>query len=228
MSPHTPSHRRRGAARVIVAVACVVLLVVGAGVAFMVASAGDGLPEPVLTRSDPPPPASPPAAPLAPTPTQPAASDPRPATPVEPKPPALVGEPYIVAAGRSPLPQPGETIRRPIKATTLKVVELGPAPAAGAIIPWDQAHQYLGHTITVEGRIVRTHNTGNICFLNFVPDHPSDAFYLVMFPSLFDAWPAPPEQYFKDKTVRVRGKVDLHRGKPQIRIQRRDQVLEVR
>lgn len=146
--------------------------------------------------------------------------------------PAPVGKPLIVPAGRSPIPQPGEEFREPIPFQRLTPPEPATTPSASAaaaespkgVIPWDQAHRHVGRVVTVEGRIVRAHNTGKVCFLNFVPDHPSDAFYLIVFEDLLSAWPQPPDTYFMNKTVRATGQVHLHRGKPQIRIERKDQI----
>jgi hypothetical protein len=146
----------------------------------------------------------------------------------------LVGEPYIVPAGRSPIPQPGETILDLIPAPRLDGLHAGdgaispPPLTEGQVIPWHEAISHVGRVVTVEGKIVRSHNTGKVCFLNFVPDHPSDAFYLIVFEQLLDFWPEPPDEYFLEKTVRATGQVFMHRGKPQIRIENASQIKIVK
>ena len=37
---------------------------------------------------------------------------------------------------------------------------------ANTIIRWDEAQKYYGQTVTVEGKIVATYNSGRACFLN--------------------------------------------------------------
>lgn len=133
--------------------------------------------------------------------------------------------PYLVPAGRSPIPQPGENLREPLPYRRLVPETPAPPPTTvEGVIPWDQAHRHVGSIVTVEGVIVRAHNTGRVCFLNFVPEHPSNAFYLIVFDDLLDAWPQPPQDYFLNKTIRATGQVHMHRGKPQIRIERKEQL----
>jgi len=83
------------------------------------------------------------------------------------------------------------------------------------VISWEQAREYLGQTVTVEGIIVRTHNSGRACFLNFHPDY-QQYLSLVIFASDFPKFPAQPERYYLDKKVRVRGRVVLYQGRPEL------------
>ncbi len=137
-------------------------------------------------------------------------------------------KPNYQPGARSPLAQPGETITKPFG---YQIVSDNPAapppPPPDGVVAWTDAHKYVGQTITVEGRIAGTNNITSVCFLNFDATDRS-RFYLVMFPDMFDAWPAPPERHFDQKTIRVKGKVELHRGRPQIKILKKDQVLSLK
>lgn len=143
----------------------------------------------------------------------------------------LVGKPYIVPGGRSPIPQPGETLHEVIAPTMLAQEQKPPAsepPASSTTIPWHEAGKYEGQVVTIEGMILRTHNTGKVCFLNFVDHHPNNAFYLIVFEPLLNAWPAPPEQYFLNKKIHATGKIYVHKNKPQIRIEEKSQIKIVK
>ena len=126
-------------------------------------------------------------------------------------------------AGRSAIAQPGETFTTPIAPRTLSPEGQhskpdAPTKAAPAeSIPWHHAPQYLGQTVTVEGKIIDTHNTGKVCFLNFSPNKQHD-FYIIIFDQVFDQLPAPPEQLYLHKTIQVRGQQIQVRSAKQITI----------
>ncbi len=173
------------------------------------------LPDAVLDQAIQHAQASPPAAEAAPPPV------PAPA-------PAPRGEPYIVDAGRSPLPQEGETVTSLIPPPQLEAREAtAPEPKPGQIIPWSEAPAHFGREITIEGKVIDTGNaSGRIAFLNFSPDRQS--FYVVIFDEAFDAAPdGRPDPYFLDKTVRVTGEVSAHRGRPQIKVNDKAQITVV-
>jgi len=143
-------------------------------------------------------------------------------------------EPYLVPAGRSPLPQPGETFSEPIPAKKLAEIELtslkpvAPAPEPGEVVPWTEAKLHIGREITVGGQIIDTHmhDSGNLCFLNFEV-YPSKAFYLVAFKPTFGNFPESPEKYFLNQHVEVTGKPVFHRDRVQIQIHDADQIKRV-
>lgn len=91
------------------------------------------------------------------------------------------------------------------------------------IVPWDQAHQYVGKYIGAEGTIVRTYNSGKACFLNFSEDW-RGKFHGVIFASLFDEFSPPAEEKYLRQRVRLVGKVSEHRGAPQIVVERIEQI----
>lgn len=136
------------------------------------------------------------------------------------------GQPYLVAAGRSPIPQPGENFDKPLAAKRL-VDDSGEkvqVKAPDGPVNWGAAHNYVGQRITVEGLIVDTYNhRGEICFLNFSKEW-RGKFYIPVFDEVFADLPAPPEEYFHNKTIRVTGKVSLHQNRPNIEVQNIKQI----
>ncbi|TAH34455.1 MAG: hypothetical protein EYC70_16065 [Planctomycetota bacterium] len=94
---------------------------------------------------------------------------------------------------------------------------------AQRVVPWEQAAAHVGEVIAVEGRIVRTHNSGRACFLNFAEDW-RGKFHGVIFASSFPDYPEPPEQLFQGKRVRLTGKVQEHQGVAQIVLERPGQI----
>ena len=86
---------------------------------------------------------------------------------------------------------------------------------ASTVIRWDEAQNYYGQTVTVEGKIVATYNSGKACFLNFHPDYKKH-FTAVIFKSAFSRFPSSPENYYYGKEVQVTGKIKKYRGKPEI------------
>ena len=139
-------------------------------------------------------------------------------------------QPYLVAAGRSPIPQPGETFDRPIPARRL-VYDAGEAvvaPRPDGPVAWGAAHRYVGQRITVEGEIVDTYNhQGNVCFLNFSKEW-RGKFYIPVFKETFDRLPGPPEEIFLNQLIRVTGTVTLHNNRPNIEVHDAKQIEVVR
>ncbi|MCR4408918.1 MAG: hypothetical protein QHH43_01655 [Candidatus Saccharicenans sp.] len=89
------------------------------------------------------------------------------------------------------------------------------AQAQEKVISWEEAGNYLGQEVVVEGTIVRTFNSGRACFLNFHPDY-QQYLSLVILAADFLKFPPQPEQYFLNKKVRARGRVLLYRGRLEI------------
>ena len=147
------------------------------------------------------------------------------------------GAPYIVAAGRSPLLQPGEVMAAPLAAWPRPAADTAPGepderpgepPGEPRIVPWDQAAAHIGRTITIEGEVVKTgvylSPNGKIYFLNFVQDWHKE-FYVVVFEGAAAALPTPPHRHFLNKTVHVNGKVVLYKQRrPQIAVRNAGQT----
>jgi hypothetical protein len=151
--------------------------------------------------------------------------------PVTPAPAAAPVEPYIAAAGRSPIPAEGETFDAPIPAVELTPPpEIAPPvasaepPPQGAILPWTDAGQYIGHQITAEGVVMETANIGNICFLNF-QEGDREKFYVVVYEDVYPDVPGgAPETYYLNKRIRVTGEVTTHRNRTQVRVSNISQI----
>lgn len=103
----------------------------------------------------------------------------------------------------------------------------GSQAAAGkhgpAVISWREAGRYYGRTMTVEGTVVATYNSGKAIFLNFHPDWRTH-FTAVIFASEARRFPAPPERHYLNRKVRVTGLIQEYRGKPEIIVRKPDQI----
>jgi DNA/RNA endonuclease YhcR with UshA esterase domain len=115
-------------------------------------------------------------------------------------------------------------MKRWIMFITLVWIQLsGGVLSAEQIVQWNEADKYYGQTVTVEGTIVATHNSGKACFLNFHQDYKRH-FTAVIFASVFDQFPPSPENYYHRKTVQVTGLVKEYKGKPEIILERPSQI----
>lgn len=94
------------------------------------------------------------------------------------------------------------------------------------VVPWEDAGQYVGRRVTVEGDVVRSYNSGKVAFLNFAEDY-RGTFTAVIFASAFDQWPEPPDQFYLGKRIRVTGEVKEYQGAPEIIIETPEQVAVV-
>ncbi|MCX8070102.1 MAG: hypothetical protein N2738_06325 [Thermodesulfovibrionales bacterium] len=77
-----------------------------------------------------------------------------------------------------------------------------------------------GKLVTVTGKVVGTHiaKSGKVRFLNFGEDYRT-SFTVVIFTGDLDKFTSTigePTEYYKNKTVKVTGKVSIYRDKPQI------------
>ncbi|OGS19314.1 MAG: hypothetical protein A2219_07595 [Elusimicrobia bacterium RIFOXYA2_FULL_50_26] len=90
-------------------------------------------------------------------------------------------------------------------------------------VGWRDAADYYGKYITVDGRIVASHNSGKVCLLNFHKDYKR---YLtaVIFSNSFSLFPENPEKYYLNRVIRVTGCVREYKGKPEIILERPEQV----
>jgi micrococcal nuclease len=83
------------------------------------------------------------------------------------------------------------------------------------VINWDDANEHIGEYLGIKGKIVRTHNSGKACFLNF---HNNFTIYMsaVLFSRDFDKFPKNPEEYYLNKIVIIKGKIKEYKNKPEI------------
>jgi len=102
------------------------------------------------------------------------------------------------------------------------VLYSGDGPA-DKVISWKEAEDYYGRVVTVEGRVVRTHNSGKTCFLNFDRDW-ENSFSAVIFSRNYGRFQAPPETLYNGKNVKVTGKMKEYKGVPEIVVDFPDQI----
>lgn len=93
----------------------------------------------------------------------------------------------------------------------------------GPTISWRQAARHYDEFVTVEGKIVRTHNSGKACFLNFHPNW-RQTLTAVIFARSFPAFPPKPEEFYRGKRVRVKGVVLQYEGRPEIILESPHQI----
>jgi len=93
-------------------------------------------------------------------------------------------------------------------------------------VPWEEAHRHAGQEIAVEGTIVRTHRSAKVLYLNF---HPNWKRYLslVILASDLHRFPRDPEEAYKGKKVRVRGEVNLYKGRPEMVVRSPEDIAVV-
>lgn len=111
----------------------------------------------------------------------------------------------------------GLLLRHPLEQKT------APPPSPASAMPWREAEKHEREAVTIEGIIAATHNSGNACFLNFNKDY-KHTLTLVIFEKRFAAFPKDPERHFRGKTVRVTGTVTRHGGRPEIILERPEQI----
>lgn len=93
----------------------------------------------------------------------------------------------------------------------------------GGIVSWQDAGQYIGQSVTVEGDVVRSYNSGKVAFLNFAEDY-EGTFSVVVFASDFARWPQTPDLFYLGKTIRATGKVKEYQGAPEMIVESPDQI----
>jgi hypothetical protein len=115
-----------------------------------------------------------------------------------------------------PTPAAATTPAEPVQAVAT-------TPADPTIISWADAAAYAGQTVTVEGKVVDTYNSGKVVLLNFDRDFRS-TFKVAIFADAWPLFPAPPETHYRDKTVRVTGQVQMYQNAPEIIVDRPEQI----
>jgi len=84
-----------------------------------------------------------------------------------------------------------------------------------SVISWETAERSIGKRALVEGKIIRTYNSGKACYFDF---HNNFSRYLslVIFHQNFWRFPSNPETVYLNRTVLVKGKIEEHEGRPEI------------
>ena len=88
-----------------------------------------------------------------------------------------------------------------------------------------QAGNYYGKEVIVEGKVVATYRSkkDNV-FLNFGKPYPNQCFSAVIFKSNQNNFLPNPEDYYLNKTVRIKGKIKDYQGKPEIILEKSSQI----
>jgi micrococcal nuclease len=88
-----------------------------------------------------------------------------------------------------------------------------------------QAGNYYGKEVIIEGRIVAAYRSKtNTVFLNFEKPYPNQCFTGVIFSSNQYKFVQSPEEYYLNKSVRIRGEIKEYQGKPEIILENPNQI----
>ncbi|MBU7045383.1 MAG: thermonuclease family protein [Theionarchaea archaeon] len=90
------------------------------------------------------------------------------------------------------------------------------------VINWRDAHKYYNQYVIVEGTIVNTFNSGNVCFLNFHTDY--QYFTVVIFACDFPGFLMSPEAFYRGKKVYIIGIIKEYNGSPEIIVKTPGQI----
>ena len=90
------------------------------------------------------------------------------------------------------------------------------------VIDWSDAHKHYNQYVIIEGTIIDTYNSGNVCFLNFHTNY--QYFTAVIFASDFPGFPFIPEVFYLGKTVYIIGIIKEYNGSPEIIVKTPDQI----
>jgi DNA/RNA endonuclease YhcR with UshA esterase domain len=101
---------------------------------------------------------------------------------------------------------------------------VGLAPAE-TTVPDTEVAQHVGQTVSVEGKVTRLFKSrnGNI-FLNFGGNYPNVTF-VVWIPQDAPEAADPNLANLQGKKVKIRGTIQLYRGKPEIKVTTKDQIV---
>ena len=96
---------------------------------------------------------------------------------------------------------------------------------AGTTIPDTEASKHVGQEVTVEGTVTKvfTSKNGNT-FLDFGGSYP-DVTFVVWIPEDAPEAADPGLVGLQGKKVKVSGTVQLYRGKPEIKVSSKDQIV---
>ena len=107
----------------------------------------------------------------------------------------------------------------------------GAASAAEPPLTAQQAAAHLGEARTVCGLVASTKYlpkaNGQPTLLNLPKPYPDHAFTIVIFGEHRSLFPQPPEVFYKGKQVCVTGEIKDYRSKPEIVVEKRDQLKVV-
>jgi len=94
-------------------------------------------------------------------------------------------------------------------------------------VPLDSVINYEGKTITVCSKVQSTYVTKGdkkTTYINFVHPYPNTTFTVVIFEGDLPNFKIIPSVYLKDKNVCITGKVKIYKGKPEIIVNKEEQI----
>jgi DNA/RNA endonuclease YhcR with UshA esterase domain len=94
-------------------------------------------------------------------------------------------------------------------------------------VPLDSVINYEGKTITVCSKVQSTYVTKGekkTTYLNFGQPYPNTTFTVVIFEADLPNFKYTPSDFLKEKNVCITGKVKIYKGKPEIIVNKEDQI----
>jgi len=113
------------------------------------------------------------------------------------------------------------------KVITIVVFVIGAIYSHAQTISADSVSAYEGKVVTVCEKVVDTHvssGDSKVIYLNFGHPYPAQSFTGVIFQGDAQHFSYDPAEYLKGKTMCVTGKVKIYKGRPEIIINRPDQL----
>lgn len=102
-------------------------------------------------------------------------------------------------------------------------VEALPAHADASHIVWSQASDHIGEECFVYGKVVLAATTAQWCFLNFHEDY-RNHFSVLIARRNFERFESPPDGPYRNKIVRVFGRIEEYRAKAEIKVTSPEQI----
>jgi TonB family protein len=98
-------------------------------------------------------------------------------------------------------------------------------------VPLAEIDKFVGDSVTVSGKVVTTKLVSSSptspIMLNLGAAYPNQLLTLLIEDKNREMFNGSPENYYLNKEIRVKGRVELYMGKPQIVVQNKDQITEL-
>ncbi len=100
-------------------------------------------------------------------------------------------------------------------------------PAPNRAVNARDAANYYNQTVTVEGQVVSTYNSGRVIWLIMGPNQKTD-FKVVIFPEDWSKFPQEPDKLYQGKTLRATGRVQPYLNAPEMIVRDPGAIVVVR
>jgi micrococcal nuclease len=94
------------------------------------------------------------------------------------------------------------------------------------VISWQEAADYTGEEVVVEGQVDNTYDSGEVIFLNFAQNY-QETFTAVIFAKDQNKFAINPSSYFLHREVKIRGRIEEYQGVPELVISQPDQIQKL-